>query len=194
MTKWRTTWLPIEQIPEPQRFGSIVIVENPEWGSIDIVRTAHAGNPYNTEPKPWVSHQDGKRFSWDEFTGDAWVRTVGDTPVELMERRRLSRPCYDKYYRCPGRNGGGTHYPKIHMCESGSLLDMHGKRLWRWRLNHCNECNVIVLPYMIRCVDPTNWGWWEIKNWADNLWTWKLRYPYLRARRLLRRVLRTEDR
>lgn len=82
---------------------------------------------------------------------------------------RLSRPCYDKYHRCPGWAGGGNHFPKTdkHKCDGyvnwswvpdDSEDGGHRPKLFKWRFNKCNKCDVIVLPYMIRKVDPTNWA------------------------------------
>jgi len=195
MSKWVDERRLIEEVEEPRSAGSCVRVEHPEWGSVEVLRIKNASNEYFRTDKPWISTQDGERFAWSDFSGEVYVIRVGDVPVELMNQRRLSRPCYDKYYRCPGRNGGGLKYPTVHRCDTGRLRDMYGKRLWKWRFNGCTECAVIVWPYMIRCVDPTNWGWREIKWWANGVWTWKLRYPYLRVRRwVTRRVLRTQDR
>ena len=32
---------------------------------------------------------------------------------------RISRPCYDKPYRCPGWAGGGMRYAKVDRCSNG---------------------------------------------------------------------------
>ena len=66
---------------------------------------------------------------------------------------KISRPCYDKYHRCPQWAGGGIYGAKVNRCEDGSVIVPYGQRLWRWRFHRCNECNVLVLPYMIRRVD-----------------------------------------
>lgn len=91
---------------------------------------------------------------------------------------RISRPCYDKYHRCPGWAGGGMKYAKVQGCDGGYITypqyDVRGKydyrlkRTWKWRLNKCPKCGVIVLPSVIRWID---WGWlsWKIpfeyRNW-----------------------------
>lgn len=72
---------------------------------------------------------------------------------------RLSRPCYDKFRRCPGWAGGGTKFAKKQRCSNGSILYDPDKRLWKWRLHRCNTCDVIVLPYHIRWIDFRWWIW-----------------------------------
>jgi hypothetical protein len=63
---------------------------------------------------------------------------------------RLSRPCYDKFHRCPGWNGGGPHYARRHRCDDGRIQVDHDARLWKWRFWPCNRCDVVVWPYMTR--------------------------------------------
>lgn len=69
---------------------------------------------------------------------------------------RLSRPCYDKAHRCPGWAGGGMRFASPARCAGGSLRDgrYYEGRLWRWRFNR-HDCGVLVLPYVVRWVDPT---------------------------------------
>jgi hypothetical protein len=88
--------------------------------------------------------------------------------------QRFSRPCYDKYHRCPGWNGGGTRSAKVDRCEGGYLsyfTDDRLKRLWRWRFNQCPKCHVIVFPWVIRYVDPMYWWRWKrrdlVRWWED---------------------------
>lgn len=89
------------------------------------------------------------------------------TPVQF----RISRPCYDKFHRCPGWAGGGMRYAKVRRCDSGYIRyfdEERTDRLWKWRLYRCQKCRVIVLPYMTRWLD---WRWlrhtvtWHIDNW-----------------------------
>lgn len=81
---------------------------------------------------------------------------------------RISRPCYDKYHRCPGWAGGGTKYAKITRCHGGSLTGCYERRLWKWRRNKCPACGVTVLPYMVRWLDL---GWWKWQvGWARYRW------------------------
>ena len=85
---------------------------------------------------------------------------------------RISRPCYDKYWRCPGWAGGGTRYAKVNRCDGGSLTTVinHESRWRRWHLHRCPQCGVIVLPYHVRWLD---WRWYDWKvddlkrRWAD---------------------------
>jgi hypothetical protein len=72
---------------------------------------------------------------------------------------RISRPCYDKYHRCPGWIGGGMRWAKVDRCPDVGYITTYTedrmKRLWKWRVHRCTKCDVIVLPYMIRYIDPT---------------------------------------
>jgi hypothetical protein len=70
-------------------------------------------------------------------------------------RFRVSRPCYDKFHRCPGWAGGGLRYARVRRCDNGYIETGH-VRLWKWRLYRCPKCRVIVLPYMTRWLD---WRW-----------------------------------
>ena len=75
---------------------------------------------------------------------------------------RLSRPCYDKMHRCPGWAGGGNRYARVQRCTDGRLVGAHDdtlytKCLWWLRFNRCTACDVLVLPYAVRFLDPTNW-------------------------------------
>lgn len=77
----------------------------------------------------------------------------------LRKERRISRPCYDKFWRCPGWAGGGERYAKVQRCNGGSLPSgIFTKKFWRWRVSRCQKCGVTVLPYVIRYGD---WRWWR---------------------------------
>lgn len=68
---------------------------------------------------------------------------------------RLSRPCYDKPWRCPGWAGGGMRFARRHRCDNGRVLGWDGEeRLPQLRLRRCNRCDVVTLPYAVRFVDP----------------------------------------
>lgn len=77
---------------------------------------------------------------------------------------KISRPCYDKYRRCPGWAGPGLHFNKSgkDWCANGSVK-IEGW-LWKWRIHRCNKCKTFVLPYMVRWLDPS---WWRC--------AWKMR-------------------
>ena len=78
---------------------------------------------------------------------------------------RFSRPCYDKYHRCPGWAGGGLKFAKKIKCDGGYITVHYPfKKRLKWRFASCNKCDVIVFPYHIRWIDPS---WWksEIKSW-----------------------------
>ena len=97
---------------------------------------------------------------------------------------RVSRPCYDKYHRCPGWAGAGMRYNKRDWCEGGSLAPfggayykedgtLHGKHWRLWRVNRCPQCGTYVLPYHVRWLD---WRWlrfwtaWHVSDW----WLYRL--------------------
>lgn len=81
---------------------------------------------------------------------------------------RISRPCYDKYHRCPGWAGGGMRHAKVQACDGGYITyPQEGDKLartWKWRFNRCPKCRVLVLPYMVRWLD---WRWyqWKVSSW-----------------------------
>lgn len=77
---------------------------------------------------------------------------------------RISRPCYDKYHRCPGWAGGGTRFARTTRC-AGGYVDCYGKTLWRWRFNRCAKCGVLVLPCNVRYLDPGYWLRWKLRYW-----------------------------
>lgn len=93
---------------------------------------------------------------------------------------RVSRPCYDKMRRCPGWAGGGTRHARVRRCDNGYLQywnreDGSEVRAWKWRLNRCPKCKVLVLPYMVRWLDR---GWWRWKagSWRSDLVYWAREY------------------
>ncbi len=88
---------------------------------------------------------------------------------------RISRPCYDKFHRCPGWAGAGWKYPKESTCDGGSLAAFcYEGRWWKWRFNQCQTCGIWVLPYLAHWLDPR---WWTfvptlIRRWVEWQW-WK---------------------
>lgn len=89
---------------------------------------------------------------------------------------KLSRGCYDKYRRCPGWAGGGWKYAKHKLCHGdrgGYLKVDYEDRWWKWKIHRCDNCDVVVLPYMFRWTSPRAW-WYEIK-YARNSWMWLYR-------------------
>ena len=111
---------------------------------------------------------------------------------------RISRPCYDKMRRCPGWIGGGLRWAKVDRCDNGAIQIDYEARWWKWRTWPCNRCDVVVLPYVSRYLDPTwlvdaarsrvtvewRWLWHEdetlVERWVD----WR------RGRRAVRRYRR----
>lgn len=64
---------------------------------------------------------------------------------------RLSRPCYDKPWRCPGWSGGGPNKAKKYKCEDGRIQGWSGDKKYPHLYFHrCNECNVITIPFVLR--------------------------------------------
>jgi hypothetical protein len=96
-----------------------------------------------------------------------------DTPhvcfVMLRGRWKFSRPCYDKYHRCPGWAGGGWKFGKHKLCDGGRVNVNYEDRWWTWRIHRCDMCDVIVLPYMVRYTSPREW-WWEIRHFRSRSW------------------------
>ncbi len=123
--------------------------------------------------------------------------------------RRLSRQCYDKFWRCPGWAGGGFRAARWQRCTGGSLLmpgirtvanvrgDAPGEFVpddpwWKWRLHACNrECGVLALPYVTRWADPS-WLWWRLRcRWRereDRREGRRVRRAWRKAARLTRRM------
>jgi hypothetical protein len=87
---------------------------------------------------------------------------------------RVSRCCYDKMHRCPGWAGPGLRYPKVDRCVDGRLRrdgvmdDIYTGFWWRWRFNRCDTCDLVVLPYGVRYVDPTWWRY-RIRAWFQDI-------------------------
>ena len=93
---------------------------------------------------------------------------------------RLSRPCYDKCHRCPGWIGGGNKFAKVDRCNGGRInfsfdksFFFLGKYFRVTGFGHCNRCDVLVLPYSIRLLDPTYWKSEAIHKFS--LIEWKIR-------------------
>ena len=80
---------------------------------------------------------------------------------------RVSRPCYDKPWRCPGWAGGGMRYARRSRCNGGHM------RGWQpddgahpaWRFHRCDTCDVLTWPYITRWLD---WRW--LAGWASMMW------------------------
>lgn len=99
--------------------------------------------------------------------------------ILLRGRWKFSRPCYDKYHRCPGWAGGGWKSKGEKLCHrenggGGYIQVDYQTRWWRWKTHKCDTCDVIVLPYIVRWTDWSTW-WWDIKT-ARNKWMWLIRF------------------
>lgn len=91
---------------------------------------------------------------------------------------KISRPCYDKYRRCPGWAGGGWKHAKYRLChgdfgDGGYLSVDYEDRWWKWKTHKCPTCGVVVLPYITH---RTSWrSWWSSIRYARNSWMWLIR-------------------
>ncbi len=76
----------------------------------------------------------------------------------LRARVPFSRPCYDKYHRCPGWAGGGMKCARAVRCDGGYVgRDAAEAGGWNpWRPYRCDTCRLLVLPSHVRWADP---GW-----------------------------------
>lgn len=74
-------------------------------------------------------------------------------------------------------------YPQTSRCDDGRLkrdgnMDaIYDGRWWAWRFNRCAICGLLVLPYMVRWIDP---AWLRYR--VSCLWHWKLLPPWRRHR------------
>jgi hypothetical protein len=65
---------------------------------------------------------------------------------------KISRPCYDKYRRCPGWAGPGwkSHREDSdYWCDNG-FIKISGKRFKSWKFHRCTSCKTWVWPYNFR--------------------------------------------
>ncbi|RBO85154.1 hypothetical protein DFR74_1152 [Nocardia puris] len=91
---------------------------------------------------------------------------------------KISRPCYDKWWRCPGWNGGGPHFARRVLCtEKGTGFITFGmdKATYHalpvgtrypplFALGRCDGCDVIVLPRWVRRLSVPQW-WNQLRSW-----------------------------
>ena len=91
---------------------------------------------------------------------------------------RLSRPCYDKPHRCPGWAGGGARSARVYRCtsENGGGESLRAGRYyergllpWFLRFSYHRPCRTLVLPYVVRHLDP-GWWRWKLKDLRDWLY------------------------
>jgi hypothetical protein len=96
--------------------------------------------------------------------------------VEGGQAVRISRPCYDKFHRCPGWIGGGPRYPRHDSrCDGGRIQVDYDAPLWRFRTWRCNTCDVVVLPYATRWLSVP-WLLAETRCWLRDLpYRWRHR-------------------
>lgn len=88
----------------------------------------------------------------------------------VQDRHRLwafSRPDYDKPHRCPGWAGGGMRYARKVRCDGGHVHIDYDRRGWQWRTHRCCLCGLLVLPYVIRWIDPRWLSYWASTTWRD---------------------------
>lgn len=82
---------------------------------------------------------------------------------------RVMRSNYDKPWRCPNWSG-----PALKAgdgpCPSGSgarMFSLYGRSA-KWRFWLCRECGTLVLPAILRLLDPSWWAYcinWKIGDW-----------------------------
>lgn len=112
-------------------------------------------------------------FDTGSLTGSEVLGILTGSEEDLTPRpwwQPASRPCYDKFHRCPGWAGGGLRYARVRRCASGYIAyynDDGMMPLWRWRTYRCPKCQVIVLPYVIRYADPRWLGYRAARRWED---------------------------
>ena len=85
----------------------------------------------------------------------------------------ISRPCYNKFHRCPGSAGGGIHDPRAEQCDGGYLGAHYAVPHWKWRPARCPQCGVLVLPYMTRWLDPGFLIRWKLAKIPGKLRDWR---------------------
>jgi hypothetical protein len=88
---------------------------------------------------------------------------------------RLSRPCYDKFHRCPGWIGGGPRYARRTRCDNGHIQVRYDARLWKWRFWPCNRCDVVVWPYAIRWFSAFNLAYEARRTVRELAYRWRTR-------------------
>jgi len=75
---------------------------------------------------------------------------------------KISRPDFNKPKRCPTWAGPGWGRKRIKRsgnCEALININYEDK-LWRYKLQKCDSCGVIVLPFNLRYLD---WYTWYLK-------------------------------
>ena len=81
---------------------------------------------------------------------------------------RVSRPCYNKWRRCPGWAGPGWKTRKVPYCDNGFFpLEQVGD-WWKWKPWTCQVCRTWVLPVNVEKLDPSFWKWRLsviLRNW-----------------------------
>lgn len=101
---------------------------------------------------------------------------------------KIMRSNYDKMHRCPNWSGpafkGGDGD-----CPGGSLSSQmypaDGRNTHpRWRFYTCYQCGTVVLPNVLRNLDPTWWAWrieWKTRNLRYKIEQWKLDRGYYKG-------------
>lgn len=130
----------------------------PDWVPFPLRINAEG----DTRPGFLCMHQleNGKGMC-ESNTFDQTDNTEHACMVKIRGRWKYSRPCYDKYHRCPGWAGGGWKYGENHMCDNGRINVDYEDRWWKWKTHRCRVCDVVVLPYMVRYTSPRQW-WYSV--------------------------------
>lgn len=77
----------------------------------------------------------------------------------LPAPRRVVRPNYDKQHRCPAWSGPAWRTsPDDGVCPGGYITFDYDDPRWRWKPHQCAACGTVVLPDVVRLLDP---NWWR---------------------------------
>ena len=84
---------------------------------------------------------------------------------------------YDKAHRCPAWSGPAMRNgPDDDRCPSGRIVINYDDRMWRWKTHRCTSCDVVVLPDVIRDLDPVWWRHVLRRRWVDLTYRLSLRW------------------
>lgn len=82
---------------------------------------------------------------------------------------KIMRSNYDKARRCPNWSGpamrGGSGD-----CPGGMLARWHEYRHPQWHIMRCPKCGTVVLPNVLRVLDPAWWSfhWYMHRKYGSN--------------------------
>lgn len=157
--------------------------DQPDYGDLmDLTADERTALPARFHTPVWHGRPPGEfvcRVCPDDEDGyyTPWpcvpAREAG--PEVLTRQRRgpqISRPNYDKRHRCPGWSGGGWVSARYDQCDNGYIKIDYDSRWWPWRFHRCTRCTVLVLPDVVRWLDPTWLLWWISSRLVRELIQW----------------------